>query len=112
MKDLHSKFRSLIALTEFILAVNKGGYPTLHFAHDRPKRSSRRALNDVLHALADILVRDREVIAVGVSGSNIVVMEGEMEEVTSEPVSVDVELADAADREVLGFKALQRVTVP
>jgi hypothetical protein len=69
------------------------------------KRSSQRAANDVLHALADILVRNREVIAVGVSGPNIVAMEGEMEGVTSEPDSVDVELADAADREVLGFAA-------
>jgi hypothetical protein len=87
------------------LAVNKDGYPTLQFADDRQKRSSQQTLYDVLHALADILVRDQEVIAVGVSGSNIVAMEGETEEVTSELVSVNVELADAADREVLGFAA-------
>jgi len=105
MKDLHSKFRSLLALTEFISTVNKGGYPTLPSADDRKKSSSRRALNDVLHALADILVRNREVIAVAVSGPNIVAMEGEKEEVTREPDSVDVELVDAADRKVLGFAA-------
>jgi hypothetical protein len=104
MKDLHSKFRSLVALTEFISAANKGGYPTLQFADDWQKRSSRRTLsNDVLHALADILVRDREVVAVGVSGPNIIAMEGETEEAMSELDSVDAELADAADREALGF---------
>jgi len=103
MKDLRSKFRSLLALTEFISTVNKGGYPTLHSADDREKKSSQRALNHVLHALADILVRDREVIAVAVSGPNLVLIEGEKEEVTREPDSVDVELADAADRKVLGF---------
>jgi hypothetical protein len=102
MKDLRSKFRSLLALTEFISTVNKGGYPTLHSADDREKKSSRQALNHVLHALADILVRDREVIAVAVSGPDLV-LEGEKEEVTREPDSVDVELADAADRKVLGF---------
>ena len=103
MKDLRSKFRSLLALTEFISTVNKGGYPTLHSADDREKKSSQRALNHVLHALADILVRDREVIAVAVSGPNLVLIEGEKEEVTREPDSVDVEQADAADRKVLGF---------
>jgi hypothetical protein len=107
MKDLHSKFRSLLALTEFISTINKGGYPTLHSADNRAKKFSprARALNDVLHALVDILVRDREVIAVAVSGPNIVAVEGEMEEVTREPDSVDVELADAADRKVPGFAA-------
>ena len=46
-----------------------------------------------------------EVIAVGVSGSNIVAMEGETEEVMSEPYSFKVELVDTVDREVLGFAA-------
>ena len=44
-----------------------------------------------------------EVIAVGVSGPNIVAMEGETEEVMSEPYSVKVELVDTVDREVLHF---------
>jgi hypothetical protein len=99
MKDLHSKFRSLAALTELISAVNKGGYPTLHLTDDRQKRPSPRILNDVLHALVDILVRNREVIAVGVSGTNIVAMEE-----GDELVSVDVGPADV-DRQVLGFAA-------
>ena len=96
--DLHRKFCTLLALTEFISTINKS-YPTLHSADNRKKSSSRRALNAVLDALADILVRNREVIAVAVSGPNIVAMEGEKEEVTREPDSV----MDAADREVLGF---------
>ncbi|KIM88365.1 hypothetical protein PILCRDRAFT_255107 [Piloderma croceum F 1598] len=104
-KALHSKFRSIIRLTEFISAVNKGGYPALKFSDDRSKKSRQRTLNDVLHAIADILVRDREAVAVAVSGSNIVAMEGQTVEATSELGSVDIELADAADREVLGFAA-------
>jgi hypothetical protein len=105
MKDLHSKFRSLLALTEFISTINEGGYPALHSADHRKESYGQRALNDVLHALADILVRNREVIAVAVSGPNIVAVEEQMEDVTGEPDSVDVELADAADRKVLGFAA-------
>ena len=105
MKDLHSKFHSLVALTEFILAVNKGGNPMLQFPEDRQKRSSWQTHDDVLHALADILVWNWEVIALGVSGPNIISMEGKTEEVTNEPYSLDVELVDAADKEALGFSA-------
>ena len=71
----------------------------VQFADDTQKKSSLQTPNDVLHALADILVWDREIIAVGVSGPNIIAME----EVTRETDSVDLELADAADRQVLGF---------
>jgi len=102
MMDLHRKFCTLLVLTKFISTINKS-YPTLHSADNRKKSSSQRALNAVLDALADILVRNWEVIAVAISGPNIVAMEGEKEEVTREPDSVNMELVDAADREVLGF---------
>jgi hypothetical protein len=55
--------------------------------------------------IADILVHNREAVAVAVSGSNIIAMEGQTVEATSELDSVDIELADAADREVLSFAA-------
>jgi hypothetical protein len=53
--------------------------------------STRKNLDGLLHATADILVRNTEIISVAASGPNIVVMQGQLEDTMGERDSVNEE---------------------
>jgi hypothetical protein len=77
-----------------VSAVNESGYPTLR-AFSR-KNNPGGPLDDVLHAIVNILVRNTEVISVAVSGSSIIVVQGRDEDTMGEPGSVNEEQPDPA----------------
>ena len=81
-------------------AINHGGHPTLPSSD--PRDYTRYVHEDLLDATASILVRHEEVVAVAVSGRNVVVMqEQEVAVNIGEPDAVRVEEADhAADGEI------------
>jgi hypothetical protein len=79
-----------------VSAINKNGYPTLQ-TFSRAINNAGGPLDDsVLHAIANILVRNTEVISVAVSGSSVVVMQGREEDTTGEPDSANEEIPDPA----------------
>src|SRR5712672_3507890 len=69
VRDLHAEFRTILTLTELVSAINNSGHPTLHLPR---KAYTPTPLLDLLFAIATLLVRDHEVVALGVSGHNIV----------------------------------------
>src|SRR5882762_2277122 len=83
-EDLHKRCHSLITLTQLVSAMNKGGYPTLR-TFFRRINSKGGPLDNVLHGIANILVRNTEAISVAVSGSSVVVMQGREEDTAGEP---------------------------
>ena len=62
----------------------------------RKINNPRGPLEDALHAMVNILVRNTEAISVAVSGSNIVVVQGQDEDTTGEPGSAHEEQPDPA----------------
>lgn len=87
-KDVHAKFRTLLKLTELVAAINNNNnHPTLH-PHCTPTPPRPPGpIDEVLFAISTILVRDNEVVAVGVSGPNLVAMQQQEETASSEPDS-------------------------
>jgi hypothetical protein len=79
---LRQKFRSLISLTQIVSAINNDGHPTLRSASDYNTNIAldRQIRDDILDAIADILIRNEEVVAVAFSGSTIVAMQGQEEQ--------------------------------
>jgi hypothetical protein len=80
---LRQKFRSLISLTQIVSAINNNGHPTLPSAADNKPRNvppDQQILDDILDAIANILVRKDEVVAVALSGSTIVAVQGREEQ--------------------------------
>jgi hypothetical protein len=57
-----------------------------------------------LNATATILVRDQEVITLGVSSAGIVAMEGRMEKATGEPSEQHVSAAASDDSKTFAFR--------
>ncbi|KIM74963.1 hypothetical protein PILCRDRAFT_14027 [Piloderma croceum F 1598] len=80
---LRQKFRSLISLTQIVSAINNDGHPTLPSAADnKPSNVPHewQIFDDILDAIANILVRKDEVVAVALSGSTIVAVQGQEEQ--------------------------------
>jgi hypothetical protein len=79
---LRQKFRSLISLTQIVSAINNDGHPTLRSTSDNKTNVAldRQIRDDILDAIANILVRNKEVVAVAFSGSTIVAMQGQEEQ--------------------------------
>jgi hypothetical protein len=94
-EDLRTKFRTLIKLIRTVSAINHNDCPTLRKSSTRNTTQTiqpSRTLDDkLLNATATILVRDKEVVAVTVSGSRILAMEGTTEETAGEPSSPTVQ---------------------
>jgi hypothetical protein len=74
--DRRTKFRSLVALARKV--------STIHYGHSTVRKPSarnqtntlvRQPQNDLLDAIATILVRDVEVVAIAASGPNIVAIQ-------------------------------------
>jgi len=98
--EFHAKFRSLLSLTELISAINNGGHPKLAWSDERDY-TKHDTLDNVLDAIAHILVRYEEVIAVAASSSGVVaVQHQEVTEDTEEPdskASKDAEDAEGTE---------------
>ena len=79
---LRQKFRSLISLTQIVSAINNDGHPMLRSTSDNKTHVDldREILDEVLDAIANILVRNEEVVAVGFSGSTISTMQAQEEQ--------------------------------
>jgi hypothetical protein len=74
-------------------AINNGGHPTLPSSD--PRDYDHYVHEDMLDAIASILVRHEEVVAVAVSGRNVVAMQEQNVAVnTDEPDAVHAEEAD------------------
>ena len=85
----------LVTLTQLVSAINKGGYPTLRtFSHEI--YNPGEPLDDELHAIVNILVRDTEPISVTVSGPNIIVVQSRDEDPMGESGSANEEQLDPA----------------
>jgi hypothetical protein len=83
---LHQQFRTLISLTQIVSAINNDGHPMLRSPYDNKTNITLdgQVLADVVDAVANILVRNEEVVAVAFSGATLVAMHGqEMEVATS-----------------------------
>lgn len=86
---------NLLKLTQLVTAINHSGHPTLHI-HPKERKYPLAPLDNVLFAFATILVRKDEIVAVGSSGTGVVVVQQPMVETTgSEPDSADTEQRDA-----------------
>ena len=71
-RDLHAEFRTILKLTQLVSTINNSGHPTLHLPR---KPYTPSPLLDVLIAIATLLVRDHEVVALGVSGRDLIAVE-------------------------------------
>jgi hypothetical protein len=94
-ENLHKRFLSLVTLTQLISAINKGGYLTLR-TFSREIYNPGEPLDDELHAIVNILMRDTEPISVAISGSNIIVVQGRDEDPMGESGSANKEQPDPA----------------
>ena len=95
-EDIRTKLRSLINATRTVSGINNSGRPTLNKCATRNQTDHRLQPpksfdHKLLNATATILVRDQEVITLGVSSAGIVAMEGRMEKATGEPSPVSPE---------------------
>ena len=72
VRDLHAEFRTILKLTQLVLTINNSGHPTLHLPR---KPYTPSPLLDVLIAIATLLVRDHEVVALGVLGRDLIAVE-------------------------------------
>ena len=89
--DLQAEFHSLLKLTQLVTAINHSGHPTLRIPPQKRKYPPT-PLDEVLFAFATLLVRKDEVVAVGSSGTAVVIVQQPMAETTrSEPDSTDTE---------------------
>jgi hypothetical protein len=80
---LRQKFHSLISLTQIVSAINNDGHLTLPSAADNKPSNvphEQQIFDDILDAIANILVQKDEVVAVALSGSTIVVVQGQEEQ--------------------------------
>jgi hypothetical protein len=83
---LHARFRSVLKLTQLITAINNNDHPTLHLPRTQ-KVYPTTPSDEVIFALATLLVRNHEIIAVAASGAGVVAMQQSMETAASEPDS-------------------------
>jgi hypothetical protein len=94
LEGLHSRFRTLLKLTELVTAINNSGHPTLRYFRTAAHKTN--VADNLLLAISTILVRNNEVVAVGISGSNVVAMQEQP--VESQPVALpfdeDLECGD------------------
>jgi hypothetical protein len=74
--DRPTKFRSLVGLARKVSTINHG-HPTLRkpSARNQTNTLARQPQNERLDAIATILVRDAEVVAIAASGPNIVAIQ-------------------------------------
>jgi hypothetical protein len=93
--DLQAEFRSLLKLTQLVTAINHSGHPTLRKPHQK-RKYPLTPLDDVLFAVATLLVRNDEIVAVGSSGTGVfAVQQPTVETSRSEPDPPDTEQRDA-----------------
>jgi predicted lipoprotein with Yx(FWY)xxD motif len=71
-RDLHAEFRTILKLTELVSAINNSGHMTLRLPREA---YTLTPLLDVLLAITTLLVRDHEVVALGILGKNIVAVQ-------------------------------------
>ena len=90
VRDLHAEFCTILKLTQLVSAINNSGHPTLHLPR---KPYTLSPLLDVLIAIATLLVRDHEVVALGVSGCNLVAVQ--QQTIASRPDPVTEEQSDS-----------------
>jgi hypothetical protein len=95
-EGIRTTLRTLINVTRAVSSINNSGRPTLNKSatQNRTEHSLQLSTSPddmLLNATAAILVRDQEVIALGVSSGGIVAVEGRMEEATGEPSPVSPE---------------------
>jgi hypothetical protein len=96
LDDLHAQFRSLLKLTQLVSAINNNGHPTLRLPSAR-KKIPTTPHDEVILAIATLLVRNHEVVAVGASGAGVLAVQQPIETALSEPDSADNEQPDSAD---------------
>jgi hypothetical protein len=80
-RNLHAEFHTILKLTELVLAINNSGHPTLHLPREA---YTSTPLLDVLLAITTLLVRDHEVVALGILGKNIIAVQ--QQTIASTPV--------------------------
>src|ERR1700674_3301126 len=92
-KDQSPTFTKSLVVFQ-ITAINYHGHPTLRLPlpSTPPPRLRTETLDDVPFAIATLLVRNHEVVALGISGANIVAMQQPM-------VGTRVSGPDSADEE-------------
>ena len=81
---LHARFRSVLKLTQLITAINNNDHPTLHLPRTQ-KVYPTTPSDEVIFALATLLVRNHEIVAVAASGAGVVAVQQSMETAMSEP---------------------------
>ena len=79
--DRRTKFRSLVGLARKVLTINHG-HSTLRkpSAKNQTDTLARQPRNELLDAVATILVRNVEVVAIAASGPNIVAIQDGIQE--------------------------------
>ena len=90
VRDLHAEFRTILKLTQLVSTINNSGHPTLHLPR---KPYTPSPLLDVLIAIATLLVRDHEVVALGVSGRDLIAVE--QQTIASRPDPATEEQSDS-----------------
>ena len=88
-EKLNAKFRTILKLTELVTALNNNDHPTLRLPYKQKPKHTPDANEDLVFAIATILVHNNEVVAVGVSGPHVIAVEQQGETTSSQPDSSD-----------------------